>query len=62
MRCFDTDEGCADGLGNIYNIDFAVPPIRDATLQNILAGSGAETRGHASRAAQRLSCRVCRRR
>ena len=36
MRCFDTEEGCADGLGNIYNIDFAVPPIRDATLQNIL--------------------------
>ena len=36
MRCFDTEEGCADGLGKIYNIDFAVPPIRDATLQNIL--------------------------
>ena len=31
MRCFDTEEGCADGLGYIYNIDFAVPPIRDAT-------------------------------
>ena len=36
MRCFDTEEGCADGLGKIYDIDFAVPPIRDATLQNIL--------------------------
>ena len=36
MRYFDTEEGCADGLGNIYDIDFAVPPIRDATLQNIL--------------------------
>ena len=36
MRCFDTEEGCADGLGKIYNIDFAVPPIRDVTLQNIL--------------------------
>ena len=36
MRCFDTEEGCADGFGKIYDIDFAVPPIRDATLQNIL--------------------------
>ena len=36
MRCFDTEEGCADGLGKIYDIDFAVPPIRDATLRNIL--------------------------
>ena len=36
MRCFDTEEGCADGLGNIYNIDFAMPPIRDATLESIL--------------------------
>ena len=36
MRCFDTEEGCADGLGKIYDIDFAMPPIRDATLQSIL--------------------------
>lgn len=36
MRCFDTEEGCAGGLGKIYDIDFAVPSIRDATLQNIL--------------------------
>ena len=36
MRCFDTEEGCADGLGKIYDIDFAVPPIRDATLRNLL--------------------------
>ena len=36
MRYFDTEEGCADDLGKIYDIDFAVPSIRDATLQNIL--------------------------
>lgn len=36
MRCFDTEECCADGLGKICDIDFAVPPIRDETLQNIL--------------------------
>lgn len=36
MRCFDTEEGRADGLGRIYDIDFDVPPIKDATLQNIL--------------------------
>lgn len=36
MRCFDTEEGRADGLGKIYDIDFDVPPIKDATLQNIL--------------------------
>ena len=36
MRCFDTEEGCADGLGKIYDIDFDVPLIKDATLQNIL--------------------------
>ena len=58
MRCFDTEEGRADGLGKIYDIDFAVPPIRDVTRQNILAGSGAAKRGHASGASQRLSCRV----
>ena len=23
MRCFYTEEGCADGLGKIYDIDFA---------------------------------------
>ena len=36
MRCFDTEEGRVDGLGKIYDIDFDVPPIKDATLQNIL--------------------------
>ena len=36
MRCFDTEEGRADGLGRIYDIDFDVPPIKDVTLQNIL--------------------------
>lgn len=51
MRCFDTEEGRADGLGKIYDIDFAVPPIRDVTLQNILAGSGTVKRGHTSGAA-----------
>lgn len=36
MRCFDTEEGRADGLGKIYDIDFDAPQIKDATLQNIL--------------------------
>lgn len=36
MRCFDTEEGCAGGLGKIYDIDFDAPQIKDVTLQNVL--------------------------
>lgn len=36
MQCFDTEEGRADGLGKIYDVDFTMPPIKDTTLRNIL--------------------------
>ena len=35
-RCFETEEGCVDGFGQIYNIDFDATPIRDQTLQSVL--------------------------
>ena len=35
-RCFETEEGCSDGFGQIYDIDLEAPPISDPTLQSVL--------------------------
>lgn len=36
QRCFSTEEGCADGFGEIYGIDLNAAPIPDPTLQSVL--------------------------
>ena len=36
LRCFETEEGCEDGLGSIYGIDLESPQIDDTTLQSVL--------------------------
>ena len=35
-QCFETEEGCSDGFGLIYDIDLKAPPIQDPTLQSVL--------------------------
>ena len=36
QRCFATEEGFADGFGQIYGIDLDAAPIPDPTLQSVL--------------------------
>ena len=35
-RCFETEEGCEDGLGKIFGVDLDAPPIPDSTMRNVL--------------------------